>query len=88
MMRSTGAIDETVPVITVVSDCQIVDIPDELMEDHDFDVSFVNLSRNCFCLFIAYQVAMSTASLPSQSWSCPLCSLELAVFKSSFKKDC
>ena len=39
MMRSLGFIDESTPVITTVHDCQIVDIPDELMEDHDFDVS-------------------------------------------------
>ncbi len=38
MMRSMGVIDETTPIITTVHDCQIVDIPDEIMEEHDFDV--------------------------------------------------
>ena len=53
MMRNLGFIDENTPVITTVHDCQIVDIPDELMEDHDFDVCKINsISRNFTFVFI------------------------------------
>ena len=40
MMRDIGAVDENTVIITVVHDCQILDIPDDLMEEHDFDVSY------------------------------------------------
>ena len=47
MMRNMGAIDDTTTIITVVHDCQVLDIPDDLMQDHDFDVrSFIHH----FCL--------------------------------------
>ena len=50
MMRSIGAVDENTPIIATVHDCQILDIPDEMMEEHDFDVSRVFY---CFVFFLA-----------------------------------
>lgn len=45
MMVTMGAINYNTVVITTVHDCQIVDIPDELTDDHDLTVN-QNLSTN------------------------------------------
>lgn len=45
MMVTMGAINHNTVVITTVHDCQIVDIPDELTDDHDLMVN-QNLSTN------------------------------------------
>uniref|UniRef100_A0A3Q2Z1K1 Methenyltetrahydrofolate synthase domain-containing protein n=1 Tax=Hippocampus comes TaxID=109280 RepID=A0A3Q2Z1K1_HIPCM len=41
MMASMGAVDESTVVVTVVHDCQVVDIPEELMERHDLTVDYI-----------------------------------------------
>ncbi|XP_075996448.1 methenyltetrahydrofolate synthase domain-containing protein [Genypterus blacodes] len=41
MMASTGAVSSSTVVVTVVHDCQVVDVPEELMEDHDLTVDFI-----------------------------------------------
>ncbi|XP_077479332.1 methenyltetrahydrofolate synthase domain-containing protein isoform X3 [Stigmatopora argus] len=41
MMASMGAVDESTVVVTVVHDCQVVDIPEELMEAHDLTVDYI-----------------------------------------------
>ncbi|XP_026176374.1 methenyltetrahydrofolate synthase domain-containing protein isoform X1 [Mastacembelus armatus] len=41
MMVSMGAVDESTVVVTVVHDCQIVDIPEELIESHDLTVDYI-----------------------------------------------
>ncbi|KAM4602754.1 methenyltetrahydrofolate synthase domain-containing protein [Polymixia lowei] len=41
MMVSMGAVSESTVVVTVVHDCQIVDIPEELMESHDLTVDYI-----------------------------------------------
>ncbi|XP_061521907.1 methenyltetrahydrofolate synthase domain-containing protein isoform X2 [Phycodurus eques] len=41
MMASMGAVDESTVVVTVVHDCQVVDIPEELMEKHDLTVDYI-----------------------------------------------
>ncbi|KAE8608781.1 hypothetical protein XENTR_v10011601 [Xenopus tropicalis] len=41
MMVSMGAVTEHTVVVTVVHDCQVVDIPEELLEDHDLTVDFI-----------------------------------------------
>ncbi|XP_056134918.1 methenyltetrahydrofolate synthase domain-containing protein [Lampris incognitus] len=41
MMASMGAVNESTVVVTVVHDCQIVDIPEELIESHDLTVDYI-----------------------------------------------
>ncbi|XP_043350831.1 methenyltetrahydrofolate synthase domain-containing protein isoform X3 [Dermochelys coriacea] len=41
MMVSMGAIRENTPVVTVVHDCQVVDIAEELLDDHDLTVDYI-----------------------------------------------
>ncbi|XP_008048504.1 methenyltetrahydrofolate synthase domain-containing protein isoform X1 [Carlito syrichta] len=41
MMMSMGAIGKGTPVVTVVHDCQVVDIPEALLEDHDITVDYI-----------------------------------------------
>ncbi|XP_053276086.1 methenyltetrahydrofolate synthase domain-containing protein isoform X2 [Pleuronectes platessa] len=41
MMASMGAVDESTVVVTVVHDCQVLDIPEELMESHDLTVDYI-----------------------------------------------
>lgn len=41
MMRSMGAVDENTVIITTVHDCQVVNFPDSLIEDHDLVVDYV-----------------------------------------------
>ncbi|XP_029000664.1 methenyltetrahydrofolate synthase domain-containing protein isoform X1 [Betta splendens] len=41
MMASMGAVNESTVVVTVVHDCQVVDIPEELIGSHDLTVDFI-----------------------------------------------
>lgn len=41
MMVSMGAVNESTLVVTVVHDCQVVEIPEELMESHDLTVDYI-----------------------------------------------
>ncbi|XP_072926454.1 methenyltetrahydrofolate synthase domain-containing protein isoform X2 [Hemitrygon akajei] len=41
MMVSMGSIDENTVVVTTVHDCQLLDIPEELMDDHDLIVDYI-----------------------------------------------
>ncbi|XP_052764362.1 methenyltetrahydrofolate synthase domain-containing protein-like [Mya arenaria] len=41
MMSSMKAVNTDTVVITTVNDCQIVDIPDSLIEDHDLTVDYI-----------------------------------------------
>lgn len=41
MMVTMGAVNEDTAVITTVHDCQVVDIPDQLVDDHDLMVDFI-----------------------------------------------
>uniref|UniRef100_A0A5F9CEV5 Methenyltetrahydrofolate synthase domain-containing protein n=1 Tax=Oryctolagus cuniculus TaxID=9986 RepID=A0A5F9CEV5_RABIT len=41
MMVSMGAVHEGTPVVTIVHDCQVVDIPEALLEDHDIMVDYI-----------------------------------------------
>ncbi|XP_057706004.1 methenyltetrahydrofolate synthase domain-containing protein isoform X1 [Corythoichthys intestinalis] len=41
MMVSMKAVDDSTVVVTVVHDCQVVDIPEELMERHDLTVDYI-----------------------------------------------
>ncbi|XP_055088596.1 methenyltetrahydrofolate synthase domain-containing protein isoform X1 [Symphalangus syndactylus] len=41
MMVSMGAASEETPVATIVHDCQVVDIPEELVEEHDITVDYI-----------------------------------------------
>ncbi|XP_021025748.1 methenyltetrahydrofolate synthase domain-containing protein isoform X3 [Mus caroli] len=41
MMVSMGAVHEGTPVVTIVHDCQVVDIPEALVEDHDLTVDYI-----------------------------------------------
>nr|XP_034378902.1 methenyltetrahydrofolate synthase domain-containing protein isoform X1 [Arvicanthis niloticus] len=41
MMVSMGAVHEGTPVVTIVHDCQVVDIPKALLEDHDLTVDYI-----------------------------------------------
>ncbi|XP_010129546.1 PREDICTED: methenyltetrahydrofolate synthase domain-containing protein [Buceros rhinoceros silvestris] len=52
MMVSMGAVREDTPVITIVHDCQVVDIAEELLDDHDLTVDYVltptrTIKTNC-----------------------------------------
>ncbi|NP_001152851.1 methenyltetrahydrofolate synthase domain-containing protein isoform 4 [Homo sapiens] len=41
MMVSMGAVSKETPVVTIVHDCQVVDIPEELVEEHDITVDYI-----------------------------------------------
>ena len=41
MMTAMGAVNKDTVVITTVHDCQIVDIPEKLIEDHDLTVDYI-----------------------------------------------
>ena len=41
MMTAMGAVNKDTVVITTVHDCQIVDIPEKLIEEHDLTVDYV-----------------------------------------------
>ncbi|KFV94906.1 Methenyltetrahydrofolate synthase domain-containing protein, partial [Eurypyga helias] len=52
MMVSMGAVQENTPVITIVHDCQVVDIAEELLDDHDLTVDYIltptrTIKTNC-----------------------------------------
>ncbi|XP_043993423.1 methenyltetrahydrofolate synthase domain-containing protein isoform X1 [Gambusia affinis] len=41
MMASMGAVNDSTLVVTVVHDCQVVDIPEELIGSHDLTVDYI-----------------------------------------------
>ena len=41
MMVSIGAVDSSVPVVTVVHDCQVLDLPEALFGTHDLPVDYI-----------------------------------------------
>ncbi|XP_066098333.1 methenyltetrahydrofolate synthase domain-containing protein isoform X2 [Saccopteryx bilineata] len=41
MMVSMGAVSQGTPVVTIVHDCQVIDIPEALLEDHDLTVNYI-----------------------------------------------
>ncbi|XP_050779296.1 methenyltetrahydrofolate synthase domain-containing protein isoform X1 [Gopherus flavomarginatus] len=41
IMVSMGAITEDTPIVTIVHDCQVVDIAEELLDDHDLTVDYI-----------------------------------------------
>ncbi|NWI41152.1 MTHSD protein, partial [Picathartes gymnocephalus] len=41
MMVSMGAVQEDTPVVTIVHDCQVLDIAEELLDDHDLTVDYI-----------------------------------------------
>ncbi|CAD7689237.1 unnamed protein product [Nyctereutes procyonoides] len=41
MMVSMGAVSQGTPVVTIVHDCQVIDIPETLLEDHDLTVDYI-----------------------------------------------
>ncbi|NXF29104.1 MTHSD protein, partial [Nyctibius bracteatus] len=41
MMVSMGAVQSDTPVVTIVHDCQVVDIAEELLGDHDLTVDYI-----------------------------------------------
>ncbi|KFO31841.1 Methenyltetrahydrofolate synthase domain-containing protein [Fukomys damarensis] len=41
MMVSMGAVREGTPVVTTVHDCQVLDFPEALLEDHDLTVDYI-----------------------------------------------
>lgn len=41
MIRSTGSVDSSVPVVTVVHECQILDLPDGLFTNQDVPVDYI-----------------------------------------------
>ncbi|XP_026932156.1 methenyltetrahydrofolate synthase domain-containing protein isoform X2 [Acinonyx jubatus] len=41
MMVSMGAVGPETPVVTIVHDCQVIDIPEALLEDHDLTVDYI-----------------------------------------------
>ncbi|XP_040537039.1 methenyltetrahydrofolate synthase domain-containing protein isoform X1 [Gallus gallus] len=52
MMVSMGAVTEDTPVITIVHDCQVVDIAEELLGDHDLTIDYIltptrTIKTNC-----------------------------------------
>ncbi|KFV05799.1 Methenyltetrahydrofolate synthase domain-containing protein, partial [Pterocles gutturalis] len=52
MMVSMGAVQADTPVVTIVHDCQVVDIAEELLDDHDLTVDYIltptrTIKTNC-----------------------------------------
>ncbi|KAJ1084179.1 hypothetical protein NDU88_004331 [Pleurodeles waltl] len=41
MMASMGAVNTNTVIVTIVHDCQVVDIPETLVDDHDLTVDYV-----------------------------------------------
>ncbi|XP_030271258.1 methenyltetrahydrofolate synthase domain-containing protein isoform X1 [Sparus aurata] len=41
MMASMGAVNESTVVVSIVHDCQVLDIPEELMDSHDLTVDYI-----------------------------------------------
>jgi len=64
MMVSIGAVDSSVPVVTVVHDCQVLDLPDILFGPHDLPVNYiVTPTRVIQC------EGVSTRRPPGMIWS-------------------
>jgi hypothetical protein len=40
-MKNMGAVDENTVIITTVHDCQVLDFPESLIEDHDLVVDYI-----------------------------------------------
>ncbi|NXG98456.1 MTHSD protein, partial [Loxia leucoptera] len=52
MMVSMGSVQEDTPVVTIVHDCQVLDIAEELLGDHDLTVDYIltptrTIQTNC-----------------------------------------
>ncbi|NXM61925.1 MTHSD protein, partial [Illadopsis cleaveri] len=52
MMVSMGTVQEDTPVVTIVHDCQVLDIAEELVDDHDLTVDYIltptrTIQTNC-----------------------------------------
>ncbi|NXP51523.1 MTHSD protein, partial [Heliornis fulica] len=52
MMVSMGAVQADTPVVTIVHDCQVVDIAEDLLDDHDLTVDYIltptrTIKTNC-----------------------------------------
>ncbi|NXA88455.1 MTHSD protein, partial [Melanocharis versteri] len=52
MMVSMGAVQEDTPVVTIVHDCQVLDIAEEILDDHDLTVDYIltptrTIQTNC-----------------------------------------
>ncbi|NWY90405.1 MTHSD protein, partial [Loxia curvirostra] len=52
MMVSMGSVQENTPVVTIVHDCQVLDIAEELLGDHDLTVDYIltptrTIQTNC-----------------------------------------
>ncbi|NXR65293.1 MTHSD protein, partial [Rhadina sibilatrix] len=52
MMVCMGAVQEDTPVVTIVHDCQVLDIAEELLDDHDLTVDYIltptrTIQTNC-----------------------------------------
>ncbi|NXH16420.1 MTHSD protein, partial [Bucco capensis] len=52
MMVAMGAVQEDTPVITIVHDCQVLDLAEELLDDHDLTVDYIltptrTIKTNC-----------------------------------------
>jgi len=41
MMRSTSSVDGSIPIVTIVHDCQVLDLPSDLFDAHDVPVDFI-----------------------------------------------
>jgi 5-formyltetrahydrofolate cyclo-ligase len=41
MMVSMGAVNNSVPVVTIVHDCQVLDLPDTIFQSHDLPVDYI-----------------------------------------------
>lgn len=41
MMACMGAVCDSTVIVTIVHDCQVMDIPEKLIEDHDLTVDFI-----------------------------------------------
>nr|DBA16759.1 TPA: hypothetical protein GDO54_002299 [Pyxicephalus adspersus] len=41
MMVAMGAVTDQTTVVTIVHDCQVLDIPEELLDDHDLTVDYI-----------------------------------------------
>ncbi|XP_078525385.1 methenyltetrahydrofolate synthase domain-containing protein isoform X1 [Lissotriton helveticus] len=41
MMASMGAVNKDTVIVTIVHDCQVVDIPETLVDDHDLTVDYI-----------------------------------------------
>jgi len=49
MMASTGSVGDSSVVVTLVHDCQVVDLPDDLFAPHDVPVDYVVTPTQVIC---------------------------------------